>query len=389
MLSAVRLGLALGIGLPSLANAEASSTLGFADLKSWTFPDKSQPPEEFLSTQDAGKLKLVLKLGPSKQWIVDPQADFKEVGVEAIGFNFRERAIYPLYPAEYTVGIHPVRLIGGNTKSNGRLSSCHDDVDDHGYAGTDLKGKRLMGYSPCSSSLTKNYVTIAVAGSLSHAIDSFTGSFLQHPARDYVVTVNPEAVATAVTSSNALAVAIQTLQDNEKADVAAALTSVELRNVIQRYQNLDLTNQIPDAVQQEQILHTAEYRNDYSAALSANTSEGWRQFAVKYANFDPDQHLDSAQATYMHMLAAENQERARAQTEQQTKEAEALSYWRKSVTVGTHTHCGPVLDKRGTLVQVYFPVINYGNEHWIEANELYPEGSKGCHFSNGRYISSQ
>lgn len=387
-LSALYLGMTSGLCLSPLAIADGTSVSDLATLKSWTFPTKSEPADDFLSGQDAGKIKLVLKLGPQKQWTVAPNADFNNVGVEAIGFNFTERTIYPLYPTEYTVSTRPTRIFANNRHYKAGISPCHDDVDEYGYAKVDLESKRFLGYSPCSSSLTKTYVTTSVSGSLSHALDSLTGSFLQHPARDYVVIVNSEAVNVAVTSANALAIAIQTIKDHEQTEIAGAMTSADLRKVIQRYQSFDLTGQLPNAIQQERGLHTSEYRSDYAAALSSNTAEAWRQFTIRYSSFDPDGHLESAQATYLRLTAEENKQRAVAQNEQQAKIAEELSAWRKTVAVGTHTHCGPVLERRGTLVQVYSPVESYGNEHWIEISDLYPEGNKGCYFSNGHLVKN-
>ena len=58
--------------------------------------------------------------------------------------------------------------------------------------------------------------------------------------------------------------------------------------------------------------------------------------------------------------------------------------FRKSVSVGTTSNCGPVVELRQNLAKVYFPVQGYGNEHWIDVNRLMPDGF-GCRFINGQY----
>lgn len=60
--------------------------------------------------------------------------------------------------------------------------------------------------------------------------------------------------------------------------------------------------------------------------------------------------------------------------------------FRKTLKSGVDTNCGPVLEKKDSLVKVYFPVKNYGNEHWIDANKLFPK-NHGCCFVKGKYIA--
>ncbi len=64
--------------------------------------------------------------------------------------------------------------------------------------------------------------------------------------------------------------------------------------------------------------------------------------------------------------------------------AARLKNFRASIKTGLETNCGPVLETKGDLVKVYFPVAQYGNEHWIKRNQLYP-ADKECNFVNGRY----
>lgn len=70
------------------------------------------------------------------------------------------------------------------------------------------------------------------------------------------------------------------------------------------------------------------------------------------------------------------------------EEAEKIAAFRKALKSEDSTNCGPVIDRRGNLFKVYFPVSNYGNEHWIRRDNLYPAGF-ACRFVNGQYVPPQ
>lgn len=63
---------------------------------------------------------------------------------------------------------------------------------------------------------------------------------------------------------------------------------------------------------------------------------------------------------------------------------ERLNAFRRSIRVETETNCGPVLEIRGALIKIYSPIRNYGNEHWIRKEQIFPP-SYDCHFFNGNY----
>jgi hypothetical protein len=62
--------------------------------------------------------------------------------------------------------------------------------------------------------------------------------------------------------------------------------------------------------------------------------------------------------------------------------------FRSNIKVGTETNCGPVLETRANLVKVYTPVKDYGNEHWIRLDAIFPP-SANCSFLNGQYVPPQ
>lgn len=67
------------------------------------------------------------------------------------------------------------------------------------------------------------------------------------------------------------------------------------------------------------------------------------------------------------------------------KKTEYIASFRKHSMVGTETNCGPILEIKGDLAKVYYPVKNYGNEHWIRKENLFPN-TYPCRFNQGTYI---
>ncbi len=63
-----------------------------------------------------------------------------------------------------------------------------------------------------------------------------------------------------------------------------------------------------------------------------------------------------------------------------------ITSFRKTLKKGAETNCGPVLDIKNSSIKVYFPVKNVGNEHWIDANKIFPK-THGCRFVNGNYVA--
>jgi hypothetical protein len=68
------------------------------------------------------------------------------------------------------------------------------------------------------------------------------------------------------------------------------------------------------------------------------------------------------------------------------KEKKQLDLFRKSLRQDDETNCGPVIEIRGRLVKIAYPVENYGNEHWVRRDEILPPGY-ACRFVNGQYQS--
>lgn len=85
------------------------------------------------------------------------------------------------------------------------------------------------------------------------------------------------------------------------------------------------------------------------------------------------------------LTEAEEQQRSVAKRQRAAEEKRLLARFRTGIKVESETNCGPVIEVRGNLVKVYSVVKDYGNEHWIKRNELYPVG-QACWFKEGQYV---
>lgn len=55
--------------------------------------------------------------------------------------------------------------------------------------------------------------------------------------------------------------------------------------------------------------------------------------------------------------------------------------WRKTVQLGTESHCGMVIEVKPPLVKVQ----TIAGEKWFKTSQLYPSGHRSCNFLNGVY----
>ena len=69
-----------------------------------------------------------------------------------------------------------------------------------------------------------------------------------------------------------------------------------------------------------------------------------------------------------------------------SKERKNIKAFRTSIKDGSETNCGPVIEVKGKLLKVAYAIENYGNEHWIRREEVFPP-EYGCRFFNGNYVS--
>lgn len=133
---------------------------------------------------------------------------------------------------------------------------------------------------------------------------------------------------------------------------------------------------------------------DYQSLASSTSAEELNRLILKYSNSDPEKLIPKAKIKLSELLAAQKKqhdiEAARQAKEQQqeaamhAKELRQIASFRKGIGEGDETNCGPVIEAKGKLLKVSFAVANYGNEHWIRRDQIFPVGF-ACRFVNGEY----
>lgn len=139
-------------------------------------------------------------------------------------------------------------------------------------------------------------------------------------------------------------------------------------------------------------LKESEWR-EYSNLLAGNApAKAWVAFLskYKYADFahisdDAKEKLaTAAKAEQEELLFQQRKKEAQLATVEADNEARRKTF-RSNLKEGDQTNCGPVIELKKDLVKVYFPVANYGNEHWLRREIVYMSG-EGCRFINGQYV---
>jgi hypothetical protein len=159
----------------------------------------------------------------------------------------------------------------------------------------------------------------------------------------------------------------------------------------------------------ENVRFVAAYRNAFNVA---RTAAQYDAFIRKYSGNDPEDLVPKSVTRRDELMVKENDERLRREAaekmERQRREEEEkaiakaeeerqrfeekqrqltlarVETFRRSIKIETETNCGPILEIKGKLVKIYAPVANYGNEHWIRREQIFPSGFQ-CNFFNGNY----
>jgi hypothetical protein len=72
---------------------------------------------------------------------------------------------------------------------------------------------------------------------------------------------------------------------------------------------------------------------------------------------------------------------AHRRTDPKSLEAQKVAQFRRSLKIGSDSHCGLVVDVRGPIARVQSMI----GEVWLKTAQLYPKGQKDCRFMNGVY----
>lgn len=137
------------------------------------------------------------------------------------------------------------------------------------------------------------------------------------------------------------------------------------QNYIDKYQGNDSCNLIPQAKVNLAVLIAQEKRRKIQEEM------------------DLTERAKAEAVAEMERVRTEVARQAK-EAERQAKELKLITAFRKSIADGDETNCGPVIVVKGKLVKVASAVANYGNEHWIRRDQIFPAGY-GCRFVNGQY----
>lgn len=242
--------------------------------------------------------------------------------------------------------------------------------------------KTRPAYNPCDSSLAlhidkgSNTAANVMVDVLSLGTALLTSGSLK------TMTVDQLKINQLLKNSDVLsAVKTYRTKQTEQWAFSRADSSAALKNFIANFKDNDVDglvpqaeNKLPSVEAQEASIQLASYHQAYSTASTRSDYEG---FINTYQDNDPDGLIPKVRAKLNELIA---KERATEKLEH-----EELEKWRNSLQVGDETNCGEVLELRRGLVKVNFPVMNYGNEHWIRKDLILKPGAD-CQFVNGNYI---
>lgn len=303
--------------------------------------------------------------------------------------------------------------LGGNIKIEMPKSSDSAYVNLGGYyygiieKDGDSWSVKKISVTPINGRLNENQEVIRVSNDYSNITPYFetnkkTYQFGQHKECYLVKPKTYELCSSNLTSIN--------IGMSIGKNILAAAITFGLASGSHKYLNQDLVNEavnksgLLNAIELKKIeFEKEEYLKTYQAA---QTSKELTSFINKYKNRDFDNLIASASAKLKLLTENEKSENIRLakqkieneilqqKIENEQKKLEIkiarekshkLEIFRKSLNVGTNTNCGPVIEIKSSLVKVYFPVPNYGNEHWISKEDLFSI-DYSCQFLNGRYI---
>jgi hypothetical protein len=132
-----------------------------------------------------------------------------------------------------------------------------------------------------------------------------------------------------------------------------------------------------------------DYRNAYTNATTVNLLSA---FIGRYSSNDPDGLLQRAIQKRDELLRVEREDRIKKdldnqnarmveRTEQiaraQAQAARDADFQRRLKTE-METNCGLILEIKDSLAKVYFPVKNFGSEHWVNRASLFESGTRSC-----------
>lgn len=377
----------------STVQAQDSATSGSTQSATPYSVDRS------ISPYREANIYYLVKDGDS--WKASKSADLTQDNVERVSVDTNLKLIRLKASA-------PTRVSAAEQErgpGSGNRWECYKRaIGESGYRDAD-------GYSICASSLTKSVTTAgeAAIGSLNLLFGSVRT----------MVAVDQEKIQAVAESSGLIAMAEQDQKDKIAAEAKRKQDEADARqNAEQERLALDRKAEQGDALAKYQRALAYLGSDSWNAVaeqwLVKATAAGSADAAYKLGLFKYDHDHDHAEAERLWVKAAQgghagakwsldvlrtaraDAERERAQQALQAKEEAArqarekqrVVAFRKAIREGDETNCGLVIESKANLVKISNAVANYGNEHWIRRDQLFPS-EYGCRFFNGKYQTPQ
>lgn len=309
----------------------------------WVISDK-------LFSKPVGAKEVLLQKDVNGRWAIKSEASEKKEGVESFLVDFYNKVIYlNVGPSTTTLG----------PEKGGQSDQCSFGLA--GFAKDERTGKYRsndrdrVGITVCNSEFTLS--------SKKGVVDGLIGIVsLAYASHVTPMAVNVDAIGVAVEDSGLISAVEADFLEAYRKEFSNSKNSRDWGKFIQKYKGYD-----PD-----QLLIIAENNRDKAIREEGALQEERRQrLLIEEAN------RKEAQAK---AYAIQRQQ----EEQQRLLRVAQVEAFRKTIKIETQTNCGPVLEIKGGLVKIYFPIANYGSEHWIRKELLFP-ASFGCEFHNGNY----
>lgn len=236
-------------------------------------------------------------------------------------------------------------------------------------------------YNPCDSHLTRNPQLAKTAGTDAAVDVLLLGTPLLFGVQTYFAVPDNDRILAVIDKLSIMPLVEETRHDTYQARVASANTLQSLKQVQAFYTDYDPDNLMPGVAAKITLLEAEQL-----AAQQAVTAERQKQEALAAAaHAEEAKQQAAAEAEQERQNALQEQADAKRLAIQRQAEAAKLKKFRQSLASEEETNCGPIIEIKGTLIKVSHPVQNYGDEHWIRRNVIFPPGY-GCRFFNGEYL---
>ena len=222
------------------------------------------------------------------------------------------------------------------------------------------KDNHTTDYNPCTSSLT-SISSFDVGTNIGMAVITFGVSAIVGTTTRSVI-VDKNKVLQLIKDTGALD---KVRAENKKWEVDAyhfgfnhAKNSDQFSLFIKIYENNDPEGLVPQA----------KVRRDQQLVLEL------KERSIRQAEEVKARDLAAAQA----------KARSDAESSRKAKELRKLNEFRDAIRQGDETNCGPIIEDKGKLLKIAVAVANFGSEHWLRREELFPTSYR-CEFYNGQY----